>query len=163
MLKKLLTITFVAVTCSVSSHAINLAEFIAKCDTICNATPIKLTGDKMPQLKDKKIDEIVVFNVENISIDTKQKALDATNTITRTEEMLVVKHNEDDTAVQVFMLPRGENMEMLVTVFDDEDGVIVYLIGSKEIIQQHNIVNIGGKDIIKEALKEKEQKQELTE
>lgn len=161
MLKKVLIIVFVAITCSASSQAINLKEFITKCDTICNVTPIKLTGDKMPQLKENKIDELVVYKVENIEVNTKQKVIDATTTITRTEEMLVVKHNEDDTAVQVFILPRGENMEMLVTVFDDEDGVIVYLVGCKEILQQHNLVNIGGKDIIKEALKE--QKQELTE
>jgi len=75
--------------------------------------------------------------------------------------MLAIKHNEDDTAVQVFIQPRGENMEMLVTVFDDQDSVIVYLVGSAEILQHENLVNIGGKDLIKEALKG--QTQELKE
>ena len=67
--------------------------------------------------------------------------------------MLVVKHNEDNTDVQVFIQPRGENIEMAVTVFNTQMNVIVYLIGSAELLQQDNIVNIGGKDLIKEALK----------
>ena len=48
---------------------------------------------------------------------------------------------------------------MLVTVFDDKDGVIVYMNGSSELLQQNNIVNIGGKDIIKDALKDKNKEQ----
>ena len=156
-LTKFLALPILALTCNISVQAITLKEFITKCDKICDATPIKLSSDSTPQLKEKKVDEVVVFNIENLNIDTKQKVLDEATTITQTEDMLVVKHKEDDTAVQVFIQPQGEDMEMLVTVFDDQDGVIVYLVGSADILQQNNLVNIGGKDIIKEALKEKEQ------
>ncbi len=161
ILKRITVFTLVLIGCSLASHAITFEEFIAKCDTICKVTPIKLTGDQMPQLKEEKIEEMVVYTVDNISIDIQQKVIDAANAITKTEEMLVVKHNEDDTAVQVFILPNGVNMKILVTVFDDTDGVIVYLAGSAEILKHDNLVNIGGKDLIKEALKG--QIQELNE
>lgn len=114
----------------------------------------------MPELKEKKVEEVVLFKVDGINNDTKQAIIDSVKTITKTEDMLAIKHYEDDTAVQVFIQPRGENVEMLVTVFDDQDSVIVYLVGSAEILQQNNIVNIGGKDIIKDGLKEKEQEQQ---
>lgn len=152
-LQKIVIIALVAFASSISIQAITLKEFIAKCDTICNVTPIKLTSDMMPKLKEKKMEEIVLFKVDSITNDTKQTVIDNVKTITKTEDMLAIKHNEDDTAVQVFIQPRGENMEMLVTVFDDQDSVIVYLVGSAEILQHENLVNIGGKDLIKEALK----------
>lgn len=114
----------------------------------------------VPELKEKKVEEVVLFKIEGINNDTKQAITDNVKTITKTEDMLAIKHNEDDTAVQVFIQPRGENVEMLVTVFDDQDSVIVYLVGSAEILQQNNLVNIGGKDIIKDGLKEKEQEQQ---
>ena len=123
-------------------------------------TPIKLTSDMEPKLKDEKVEEIVFFKIDSINDDTRQTVIDNVKTITKTEDMLAIKHNEDDTAVQVFIQPRGENVEMLVTVFDNQDSVIVYLVGSAEILQQNNIVNIGGKDIIKDGLKEKEQEQQ---
>lgn len=160
-LQKIVIIALVAFASSISIQAITLKEFIAKCDTICNVTPIKLTSDMMPKLKEKKVEEIVLFKVDSITNDTKQTVIDNVKTITKTEDMLAIKHNEDDTAVQVFIQPRGENMEMLVTVFDDQDSVIVYLVGSAEILQHENLVNIGGKDLIKEALKG--QTQELKE
>lgn len=152
-LQKIVIIALVAFASSISIQAITLKEFIAKCDTICNVTPIKLTSDMMPKLKEKKVEDIVLFKVDSITNDTKQTVIDNVKTITKTEDMLAIKHNEDDTAVQVFIQPRGENMEMLVTVFDDQDSVIVYLVGSAEILQHENLVNIGGKDLIKEALK----------
>lgn len=114
----------------------------------------------VPELKEKKVEEVVLFKVDGINNDTKQAIIDNVKTITKTEDLLTIKHNEDDTAVQVFIQPRGENVEMLVTVFDDQDSVIVYLVGSAEILQQNNIVNIGGKDIIKDGLKEKKQEQQ---
>ena len=114
----------------------------------------------VPELKEKKVEEVVLFKIDGINNDTKQAITDNVKTITKTEDMLAIKHNEDDTAVQVFIQPRGENVEMLVTVFDNQDSVIVYLVGSAEILQQNNLVNIGGKDIIKEGLKEKEQEQQ---
>lgn len=160
-LQKIVIIALVAFASSISIQAITLKEFIAKCDTICNVTPIKLTSDMMPKLKEKKVEEVVLFKVDSITNDTKQAVIDNVKTITQTEDMLAIKHNEDDTAVQVFIQPRGENMEMLVTVFDDQDSVIVYLVGSAEILQHENLVNIGGKDLIKEALKG--QTQELEE
>ncbi len=160
-LQKIVIIALVAFASSISIQAITLKEFIAKCDTICNVTPIKLTSDMMPKLKEKKVEEVVLFKVDSINNDTKQAVIDNVKTITKTEDMLAIKHNEDDTAVQVFIQPRGENMEMLVTVFDDQDSVIVYLVGSAEILQHENLVNIGGKDLIKEALKG--QTQELKE
>jgi|GEM_PF-3339547 len=160
-LQKIVIIALVAFASSISIQAITLKEFIAKCDTICNVTPIKLTSDMMPKLKEKKVEEIILFKVDSITNDTKQAVIDNVKTITKTEDMLAIKHNEDDTAVQVFIQPRGENMEMLVTVFDDQDSVIVYLVGSAEILQHENLVNIGGKDLIKEALKG--QTQELKE
>lgn len=160
-LQKIVIIALVAFASSISIQAITLKEFIAKCDTICNVTPIKLTSDMMPKLKEKKVEEIVLFKVDSITNDTKQAVIDNVKTITKTEDMLAITHNEDDTAVQVFIQPRGENMEMLVTVFDDQDSVIVYLVGSAEILQHENLVNIGGKDLIKEALKG--QTQELKE
>lgn len=160
-LQKIVIIALVAFASSISIQAITLKEFIAKCDTICNVTPIKLTSDMMPKLKEKKVEEVVLFRIDGINNDTKQAIIDNVKTITKTEDMLAIKHNEDDTAVQVFIQPRGENMEMLVTVFDDQDSVIVYLVGSAEILQHENLVNIGGKDLIKEALKG--QTQELKE
>jgi len=160
-LQKIVIIALVAFASSISIQAITLKEFIAKCDTICNVTPIKLTSDMMPKLKEKKVEEVVLFKVDSITNGTKQAVIDNVKTITKTEDMLAIKHNEDDTAVQVFIQPRGENMEMLVTVFDDQDSVIVYLVGSAEILQHENLVNIGGKDLIKEALKG--QTQELKE
>lgn len=160
-LQKTVIIALVTFASSISIQAITLKEFIAKCDTICNVTPIKLTSDMMPKLKEKKVEEVVLFKVDSITNDTKQAVIDNVKTITKTEDMLAIKHNEDDTAVQVFIQPRGENMEMLVTVFDDQDSVIVYLVGSAEILQHENLVNIGGKDLIKEALKG--QTQELKE
>lgn len=160
-LQKIVIIALVAFASSISIQAITLKEFIAKCDTICNVTPIKLTSDMMPKLKEKKVEEIVLFKVDSITNDTKQAVIDNVKTITKTEDMLAIKQNKDDTAVQVFIQPRGENMEMLVTVFDDQDSVIVYLVGSAEILQHENLVNIGGKDLIKEALKG--QTQELKE
>ena len=160
-LQKIVIIAFVAFASSISIQAITLKEFIAKCDTICNVTPIKLTSDMMPKLKEKKVEEVVLFKVDRITNDTKQAVIDNVKTITKTEDMLAIKHNEDDTAVQVFIQPHGENMEMLVTVFDNQDSVIVYIVGSAEILQHENLVNIGGKDLIKEALKG--QTQELEE
>lgn len=160
-LQKIVIIALVAFASGISIQAITLKEFIAKCDTICNVTPIKLTSDMMPKLKEEKVEEVVLFKVDSITNDTKQAVIDNVKTITKTEDMLAIKHNEDDTAVQVFIQPRGENMEMLVTVFDDQDSVIVYLVGSAEILQHENLVNIGGKDLIKEALKG--QTQELKE
>lgn len=152
-LMKFLALTILALTYSISVQAITLKEFITKCDTICDVTPIKLSSDSTPQLKKEKVDEIIVFQTGNIGIDKKQKIIDIASTITKTEDMLVVKHNEDNTDVQVFIQPRGENIEMAVTVFNNQMNVIVYLIGSAELLQQDNIVNIGGKDLIKEALK----------
>ena len=72
-LTKFLALTILALTCNISVQAITLKEFITKCDTICDATPIKLSSDSTPQLKEKKVDEVVVFNIDNINIDTKQK------------------------------------------------------------------------------------------
>lgn len=138
---------------NLSAQAITFEEFIASCEAICKVEPIKLSSDTVPQLKEEKVDNLVIFKEENISIETKQKVIDAVSSITNTAEMLVVKHNEDDAAVQVFILPQEENVEILVTIFDDNDGVIVYAEGSIELLQQDNLVNIGGKDLIKEALK----------
>lgn len=152
ILKRTLIISLVVFACSFSTRAITLEEFIAKCETICKVEPIKLSSDTSPQLKEEKVKKLVVFEENNISIETKQKIIDAVSSITNTEEMLVVKHNEEDTAVQIFIQPHEEAAKMLVTVFDDKDGVIIYAEGSIELLQQENLVNIGGKDLIKEAL-----------
>ena len=148
----------VLVNC-ISAKAITFNEFIAKCKTISNITPIKLSSDNTPKLKEENVKEIIVFNIDNISVETKQQIINEIGTISKTEDMLAITHNEDDTAVQVFIQPQGENVEMLVTVFDDKDGVIVFMTGSAELLQQNNIVNVGGKDIIKEALKDKNKEQ----
>jgi len=60
-LQKIVIIALVAFASSISIQAITLKEFIAKCDTICNVTPIKLTSDMMPKLKEKKVEEVVLF------------------------------------------------------------------------------------------------------
>lgn len=159
-LKNIVIIALVAFASSISAHAVTLKEFIAKCDTVCNVTPIKLTSDLVPKLKEEKVEEVVLFKIDSINDYTKQAVIDNVKEITKTEDMLAIKHAEDDTAVQVFIQPRGENVEMLVTVFDVQDCIIVYMVGSAELLQQHNLVNIGGKDIIKDALKEKKQEQQ---
>lgn len=158
-LTKIVIIAFMAFMSYISAQAITFNEFIAKCEAISNITPIKLSSNDVPKLKEEKVDEIIVFKIDSISIDTKQQLISEIGTISKTEDMLAITHNEDETAVQVFIQPLGEKVEMLVTVFDDKDGVIVYMNGSSELLQQNNIVNIGGKDIIKDALKDKNKEQ----
>ena len=158
-LTKIVIITFIAFVSYISAQAITFNEFITKCEAISNITPIKLSSNDVPKLKEEKVDEIIVFKIDSISIDTKQQLISEIGTISKTEDMLAITHNEDGAAVQVFIQPLGEKVEMLVTVFDDKDGVIVYINGSSELLQQNNIVNIGGKDIIKDALKDKNKEQ----
>ena len=159
MLKKFLTLTFVVITCSISIHAITIEDFITKCDTIIETPAIKLSGDEVQELKNENVDTAIIFVVDTINNDTKHAIDYNINLITKTDDMLVVKHNEDDTAVQVYIQPRNEKMEMLVTVFDSKECVIIYMIGGIELLQQDNIIKIGGKDLIKEALKKQEQKE----
>lgn len=158
-LTKFVIITFIAFVSYISAQAITFNEFITKCEAISNITPIKLSSNDVPKLKEEKVDEIIVFKIDSISIDTKQQLISEIGTISKTEDMLAITHNEDEAEVQVFIQPIGEDVEMLVTVFDDKDGVIVYMNGSSELLQQNNIVNIGGKDIIKDALKDKNKEQ----
>ena len=158
-LTKIVIITFIAFVSYISAQAITFNEFITKCEAISNIAPIKLSSNDVPKLKEEKVDEIIVFKIDSISIDTKQQLISEIGTISKTEDMLAITHNEDGAAVQVFIQPLGEKVEMLVTVFDDKDGVIVYMNGSSELLQQNNIVNIGGKDIIKDALKDKNKEQ----
>lgn len=158
-LTKIVIITFIAFVSYISAQAITFNEFITKCEAISNIAPIKLSSNDVPKLKEEKVDEIIVFKIDSISIDTKQQLISEIGTISKTEDMLAITHNEDGAAVQVFIQPLGEKVEMLVTVFDDKDGVIVYINGSSELLQQNNIVNIGGKDIIKDALKDKNKEQ----
>lgn len=158
-LTKFVIIAFMALMSYISAQAITFNEFIAKCEVISNIAPIKLSSNDVPKLKEEKVDEIIVFKIDSISIDTKQQIIKEIGTISKTDDILAITHNEDEAEVQVFIQPIGEDVEMLVTVFDDKDGVIVYMNGSSELLQQNNIVNIGGKDIIKDALKDKNKEQ----
>lgn len=142
-----------------SAQAITLSEFIAKCDTICPTPAIVLTSDSVPELQQEKVDRIIVYQLDSTAVETvKPIVLDATNLITRTDDMLVVKHS-DDVEVQVFIQPQGEKVELLVTMFDKKESVVVYLAGSNELLKKDNIVNIGGKDLVKEALQNREQQE----
>lgn len=155
----ILTIIF----CSITSHAITFEEFITKCDSIYETPAIKLSGDSIQELRDEKVDKLTVFTTDSISENTKMRLLDAISTISETKDMLVVKHNSDeDGNVLVYILPNGDKLKLLVAVIHKK-CIIVNLIGDIELLNQDNLVNIGGKDIVKEALKEKEQKQELKE
>lgn len=69
-IKKIVIIALMAFASGISAQAITLKEFIAKCDTICNVTPIKLTSDMIPELKEKKVEEVVLFKVDGINNDT---------------------------------------------------------------------------------------------
>lgn len=157
-MKKILFILTV-IWATTSAQAITLSEFIAKCDTICPSPAIMLTSDSVPELQQEKVDRIIVYQLDSTAVETvKPIVLDATNLITRTDDMLVVKHS-DDAEVQVFIQPQGENVELLVTMFDEKESVVVYLAGSNELLKKDNIVNIGGKDLVKEALQNQEQQE----
>lgn len=157
-MKKILFILTV-IWATTSAQAITLSEFIAKCDTICPTPAIMLTSDSVPELQQEKVDRIIVYQLDSTAVETvKPIVLDATNLITRTDDMLVVKHS-DDAEVQVFIQPQGENVELLVTMFDEKESVVVYLAGSNELLKKDNIVNIGGKDLVKEALQNQEQQE----
>lgn len=154
----ILTIIF----CSISSSAITFEEFIAKCDSIYGTPAIKLSADSIQELRDEKVDQVTVFKTDSISENATMQLLAAISTITETENMLVVKHNSDeDGNVLVYILPNGNKLKLLVAIIHEKQHVIVNLIGDIELLDHDNLVNIGGKDIVKEALKEKGQKQEL--
>lgn len=156
----ILTIIF----CSITSQAITFEEFITKCDSIYETPAIKLSGDSIQELRDEKVDKLTVFKTDSISENAKTRLLAAISTITETKDMLVVKHNSDeDGNVLVYILPNGDKLKLLVAIIHDKKCIVVNLIGDIELLDQDNLVNIGGKDIVKEALKEKEQKQELKE
>lgn len=157
-MKKILLILTI-IWAATSAQAITLSEFIAKCDTICPTPAIVLTGDSVPELQQEKVDRIIVYQLDSTTVETvKPIVLDATNLITRTDDMLVIKHS-DDVEVQVFIQPQGEKVELLVTMFDEKESVVVYLTGSNELLKKDNIVNIGGKDLVKEALQNREQQE----
>lgn len=157
-MKKILLILTI-IWAATSAQAITLSEFIAKCDTICPTPAIVLTSDSVPELQQEKVDRIIVYQLDSTAVETvKPIVLDATNLITRTDDMLVIKHS-DDVEVQVFIQPQGEKVELLVTMFDKKESVVVYLAGSNELLKKDNIVNIGGKDLVKEALQNREQQE----
>lgn len=157
-MKKILFILIV-IWAATSAQAITLSEFIAKCDTICPSPAIMLTSDSVPELQQEKVDRIIVYRIDSSAIETvKPSVLNASNLITQTDNMLVVKHC-DDAEVQVFIQPQDENVELLVTMFDEKESVVVYLAGSSELLKKDNIVNIGGKDLVKEALRNQEQQE----
>ena len=156
-LRRTLIITLVAFACCFSAKAINLEEFITTCETICEVEPIKLSGDLVPQLKNEKIDNIVVFKIDSIVNDIDQKILDVSRDITKTDDMIVVKHNEyENEIVQVFIQPQNDKAEIVVVSFDEEEGVVVYLKGDIQLMNRSNMININGKDIVKEAIKERQ-------
>lgn len=156
-LRRTLIITLVAFACCFSAKAINLEEFITTCETICEVEPIKLSGDLVPQLKNEKIDDMIVFIIDSIVDDVNQKILDVSKEISKTDDMIVVKHNENENEiVQVFIQPQDDKAEIVVMAFDEEEGVVVYLKGDAELLNKSNMVNINGKDIVKEAIKERQ-------
>ena len=156
-LKRILVITLAAFACCFSAKAINLEEFIASCEIICDVEPIKLSSDSIPQMKNEKIDDMIVFIIDSIVDDVNQKILDVSKEISKTDDMIVVKHNENENEiVQVFIQPQDDKAEIVVVAFDEEEGVVVYLKGDAELLNKSNMVNINGKDIVKEAIKERQ-------
>lgn len=159
MRKFLFILTFVLA--SVSSHAITIEEFMACCDTICDVDPIKLSGDSVAKLKEEKVESVIVFNLDSISDEMRQKIIDVADNITRTDDMIVVKHNESEEAsVQVFIKPEDDKVAIAVVFLGDENNVIVYAKGDNDLLKVDNIVSVNGKDIVKEALNKKKQEQQ---
>lgn len=159
MRKFLFILTFVLA--SVSSHAITIEEFMACCDTICDVDPIKLSGDSVAKLKEEKVESVIVFNLDSISDEMRQKIIDVADNITRTDDMIVVKHNESEEAsVQVFIKPEDDKVAIAVVFLGDENNVIVYVKGDNDLLKVDNIVSVNGKDIVKEALRKKKQEQQ---
>ncbi len=159
MRKILFILTFFSAT--VSSQAISIEEFITYCDTICDVNPIRLSSDSVAKLKAEKVESVIVFNLDSISDEMKQNIIDIANNITRTEDMIVVRHNEsEDVSVQVFIKPEDDKVAIAVIFFGDEDNVIVYVKGDNDLLKVDNIVNVNGKDLVKEALNKNKQEQQ---
>ena len=114
-------------------------------------------------LQKEKVEQLSIFQCDSMSEEAMSKFLVALNSITAIEDMLVVKHNnEGDGNATVYIHPTNDKVKLLVTYIYKNKCYVVNLIGDIELLNKPNIVNIGGKDIIKDALTDKEQKQELT-
>lgn len=164
ILKRIFTFTLVTIACSFASQAITIDEFIAQCDSIYETPAIKLSGDYVQEMQQEKVEQLTIFQCDSMSEKAKSKLLDALNSISATEDMLVVKHNNEENGnATVYIHPSNDKVKLLVTFILKNKCYVVNLVGDIALLNKSNLVNIGGKDIIKEALKKKEQKQELTE
>ena len=163
ILKRIFSFTLVTIVCCFTSQAITIEEFIAKCASIYETPAIKLSSDSIQELQKEKVEQLSIFQCDSMSEEAMSKFLVALNSITATEDMLVVKHNnENDGNATVYIHPTNDKVKLLVTYIYENKCYVVNLIGDIELLNKPNIVNIGGKDIIKDALTDKEQKQELT-
>ncbi|MBR5332961.1 MAG: hypothetical protein IKV32_06680 [Muribaculaceae bacterium] len=164
MLNKFFILTFIAISYNISAYAISIDEFIAKCDSILESPAIKLSGDSVPELKKEKVEKLMLYKADSISNETKNAITMALNSISQTDDMLVVKYsNIDDGDAHVYIQPNDDNLKLFVAHISDEHCYVVYLIGDIELLNKENLININGKDVIKDALKDKELNQELTE
>ena len=127
-LKQTLIITLVAFACCFSAKAITLEEFITTCETICEVEPIKLSGDLVPQLKNEKIDNIVVFKIDSIVNDIDQKILDVSRDITKTDDMIVVKHNEYEIVLSCSFIIECCSLEYVFSIILFIKGVGIFIL-----------------------------------
>lgn len=129
-----------------SLKAISFESFFNLIKPITGAQIIELTSDNISELKESGIYSVRAFTLENANDSITSQITDLSNQITRTDDMIAVKHKEGSELAQAYIIPDSTRASILAISIDDDRDISVALIEG-EFNKLMNAKLFGGKRV----------------
>lgn len=144
-MKKILLVILTVMSTTIASSAISFSQFVDRCSEIANTDIIKLTSDTVEQLRAAQVDTVAIINVKEAKDSIITKIKQETSFISVSNDMIVVKDNEDGAYTRIYVNPDSNKAEVLIVDIEDSEINIVKVSGNIDEITKG--ISIRGKNL----------------
>lgn len=144
-MKKILLVILIVMSTTIASSAISFSQFVDRCSVIANTDIIKLTSDTVEQLRAAQVDTVAIINVKEAKDSIITKIKQETSFISVSNDMIVVKDNEDGAYTRIYVNPDSNKAEVLIVDIEECEINIVKVSGNIDEITKG--ISIRGKNL----------------
>lgn len=135
ILKRIFTITLVAIACGFSAKAITIDDFYLHCSKMRNYTEIKVPK-LLLKMGNRHLSTLKIASIENPDSFAFNSISNEIAKISANKETTAIKDNDDDEINHIYIQPDGKNVQILIASISLKECEFIYLKCNKKYIKQ---------------------------
>lgn len=135
ILKRIFTITLVAIACGFSAKAITIDDFFQHCSKAPNCTEVKIPK-LLLKMGNRHLSTLKIVSIENPDSFAFNSISNEIAKISANKETTAIKDNDDDEINHIYIQPDGKNVHILIASISSKECEFVYLKCNKKYIKQ---------------------------